>query len=109
MAKIVHSDLAPAEVVHYSLAGAEFDLGGRKKAFETDDREVISDARVHPWLSVEADASNAPAADDAPVEETQPVAIDAGLDQTKSVTTDEVAETLAADETSKTSNKKDKN
>lgn len=54
MAKITHSDLAPDEVVHYDLAGVEFELGGSGKgSYETTDRTVIASAEVHPWLSVE--------------------------------------------------------
>lgn len=54
MAKITHSDLAPDEVVHYDLAGVEFELGGSGKgSYETTDRTVIASAEIHPWLSVE--------------------------------------------------------
>ena len=55
MAKIVLSELAPSEAIHFSLANAEFDLGGKSdaKAFETDDRVVIDNAVAHPWLDVE--------------------------------------------------------
>lgn len=54
MAKITHSDLAPDEVVHYDLAGVEFELGGSGKgSYETDDRVVLGSAEIHPWLSVE--------------------------------------------------------
>lgn len=59
MAKIVPSDVAPSEVVHYSLANADFDLGGSgkgsKKAYETDSPAVIANAEAHPWLTVEHD------------------------------------------------------
>jgi hypothetical protein len=141
MAKIVHSDAAPAEAVHYSFAGVEFDLGGSNKAFETDDPSVISNARVNPWLSVEVDPAsvvqgtyvqqidpkNDPlsavgsinANDPEEVRKaeaaksdsgkTQDVAIDAGKTQTKPVVTGDVAETLAADESSKTNDKVEKN
>jgi hypothetical protein len=59
MAAIVPSDLAPEEQVHYSFAGAEFDLapGG---SFETADRTILTNAEAHPWLDVdypEADES----------------------------------------------------
>lgn len=53
MAKIVHSDGAPNEAVHYSLAGYEFDLGGDADAYDTTDSLVIANAQVHPWLRVE--------------------------------------------------------
>jgi hypothetical protein len=52
MATISHNDLAPAEKVHYSLAGAEFDIEG-DGTYETDDHQVIANARSHPWLEVE--------------------------------------------------------
>lgn len=61
MAKIVHSDAAPSEVVRYSLANVEFELGGRKKFYSTDDADAISNAEAHPWLRVERDTSAAPA------------------------------------------------
>lgn len=137
MAKIVHSEAAPAEAVHYSFAGVEFDLSG-KKSYESDDPIVLANAAAHPWLSVqypavdvvagayveqlapEADHLSAAgqkvnpndpevarAAEEAKRESTDnPVAIDAGETQTKAVETDGVAETLAADDTSKTSSKK---
>lgn len=57
MAKIVPSDNAPSETVHYSFAGVEFDLGGSgkgsKRAYETDDPAVLGNANTHPWLTVE--------------------------------------------------------
>src|SRR4051812_9615905 len=61
MAKIVPSDLAPDEAVHYSLGAVEFDLGGKSdaKAYETHDRSVLSNAEAHPWLEVEYDAVEA--------------------------------------------------
>lgn len=132
--KIQSSDLAPAETVHYDLAGVEFDLSG-KKSFETDDVIVISNARSHPWLKVidpeieqvvgalveqikpEDDPfslvnyhGNDPErikADEAAKAEAagHPVAIEAGTPQTELVVTGGVAETLAADDTSKTSDK----
>jgi hypothetical protein len=106
MAKIVHSDDAPTEAVHYSLAGVEFDLGGKSDAaaYETDDAEVISNAAVHPWLAVEFDpvdvaAETAATDDDANLNRT---ALDAGLDQNESVSIEAgnvvIAETLAADD-----------
>jgi len=61
MAKIVPSDLAPAEAVHYSLGAVEFDLGGKSdaKSFETTDRAALSNAESHPWLTVEYDEAEA--------------------------------------------------
>lgn len=55
MAKIVSSELAPSEAVHYTFDGVEFDLGPRKKAYETDNAAVLSNAETHPWLTVERD------------------------------------------------------
>lgn len=59
MAKISHSDAAPKDSVHYTLAAGEFDLGGKTKVFETDDQALIADAQVHPWLKVEFEGVNA--------------------------------------------------
>lgn len=134
MAKIVHSEAAPSEAVHYSFAGVEFDLGGKSQAFETTDPVVLSNAEAHPWLAVERDEADlvrgeyrdtldpkddvlsavnsvandpeAARAASAPVVEViAPLAVDAGKDQDKPVKTGRVAETLAADN----SDKKDKN
>jgi hypothetical protein len=133
MAKIVLSDAAPSESIHFSFSAVEFDLKG-KQTYKTDDLEVITNATVHPWLDVTPDEgltsepqyvdqidpkddplsavnqqANDPkaikAADEKAAEAANPVAIDAGLNQTKSVTTGDVAETLAADPTSKTTDK----
>jgi hypothetical protein len=103
MATISHNDLAPAEAVHYSLAGAEFDLEG-SDTFETDDHEVIRNAVAHPWLQIEY-AEVAPG--DEPVQpvvvEFPQTAVQAGLPQTEQHFTGEdadvpVAETIAADD-----------
>lgn len=52
--KIVLSDLAPNEPVHFDLAGEEFTLGGGGDAsHETTNREVLGNAEIHPWLRVE--------------------------------------------------------
>lgn len=80
MATISHSDLAPSEKVHYSLAGGEFDLTA-KGSYETDDELLISNAQAHPWLKVDFPA---PADDDSGDEvavEFPRTNIDAGLDQ----------------------------
>ena len=53
MAKIVHSTAAPKEPVHYSFDGVEFDLGGSKRGFESDDPHVLATAEAHPWLKVD--------------------------------------------------------
>lgn len=140
MAKIVSSDAAPLEAVHYALGQSDFDLGGGgKKTYETDDASVIAAATEHPWLDVEVepvelvqgayvnllapeddhlsaagqtinpnDPDEVRKAEEAKAEEfSHPVAIEAGLEQSKPVTTTgvEVAETLAADDTSKTFDK----
>lgn len=54
MGKITLSELAPAEAVHFSFAGVEFDLSGNKN-FISEDDAVLSDAQAHPWLNVEFD------------------------------------------------------
>lgn len=137
MARIVPSEAAPAEAVHYSLAGHSFDLGGSKgKSYESNDTAVLAEAEVHPWLTVQRDAAevvrgnyvdhlkpeddvlsaiNSVANDPKAAKDAQkatqdtvvPVAIDANEPQTQVVKTGTVAETLAADPTSKTSEKKD--
>jgi hypothetical protein len=101
MATISNSDLAPDEQVHYSVAGAEFDLdpGG---TFETDDEQVLANAQAHPWLKVERPVVE-PGDDGGPVVEVRypATAIDAGLDQKVEQfegAEDQVAETLAADD-----------
>lgn len=133
MAKIVHSDAAPAEAVHYTFAAGEFDLSG-KKAYTTKDVSLIAEAKVHPWLDVKIDeadivvgsytqlvkpeddplsAVNSIANDPDAARKAQadkaadfnPVALDAGEIQTEVVETGGVAETLAADDTSKTYDK----
>ena len=57
MAKIVHSEAAPAESVHYTFAALPegFDLGGKSKGFETNDTALLAEAESHPWLKVERD------------------------------------------------------
>jgi hypothetical protein len=61
MAKIVPSDTAPDEAVRYSFGNAEFELGGKKgSSFETTDPVLIRDASLHPWLTVEVEAAEAP-------------------------------------------------
>lgn len=103
MATFFHSDLAPDEKVHYSFAGAEFDIEG-SGTYETDDHEVIRNAVAHPWLEVDWTPTAGPAEEAAaPVEVELPkTAIDAGLPQTEPHYEGEelavpVAETLAAD------------
>lgn len=133
MAKIVHSEQAPAEAVHYTFAGVEFDISG-KGSYETTDPVVIGAAEAHPWLTVKRDPEEliqgayreqvapeddplsavtskandpeAAAAAQAEADAVQPVALDAGQTQTEVVETGGVAETLAADDASKTSEKK---
>lgn len=61
MAKIVAAEEIPAEGdVTFTLAAGSFDLGA--DGYETDDRQLISEAAVHPWLNVEYDESEAPVA-----------------------------------------------
>jgi hypothetical protein len=127
MAKIVASDEAPKGKVRFSLANEEIE----KLPYKTDDREVLANAEAHPWLSVEYDkaedlsalagdlqlrpeddvlsAQNSVAFDPKAIKDalnqeaaSDPVAIDAGLDQTKSVETDSGVDltVAAAEETS---------
>lgn len=54
MAKILSSEAAPSEKVHYTFGTVEFDLGGNaKQSFETNDRDALANAEAHPWLTVE--------------------------------------------------------
>jgi hypothetical protein len=125
MPTIKSSDLAPSGAVHYTLANAEFDLGGSgKKTFETEDADTIANALAHPWLVVEYPKADVPvgvyvdqvdpkddplsARFEGTVEESErspsagentpiePVAIDAGEDQGEVVKSGRVSETLAA-------------
>ena len=61
MAKIVPSDLAPAEPFKIVVAYGSFDLDGSKKtsSYETDDYALIASAREHPWVTVEMKAEEA--------------------------------------------------
>lgn len=52
MATISPNDHAPDEAVHYSLANADLDLGPGE-SFDTNERDILSAADVHPWLTVE--------------------------------------------------------
>lgn len=62
MASIILSDNAPKDQqIHFSFAGVEFDLGGSVANYETDDRDVISNASSHPWLKIAPAAKAAPA------------------------------------------------
>jgi hypothetical protein len=127
MAKIVHDEAAPSEAVHYSFAGAEFDLEGAEASFETSDPAVISNAEAHPWLRVEREeaelvrgeytgflapeddalsavnsVANDPEAVRAELDrrdaDFQPLAVEAGLDQDEEVIEGGVSVTLAADD-----------
>jgi hypothetical protein len=103
MATITSSDLAPAEKVHYSLSQVEFDLEGARGAYETDDLNVLRNARAHPWLKVEdAVAVDQTAAAEPLVVDFPRTAIDAGLPQKEEHFVGEngpipTAETVAAD------------
>lgn len=135
MATISPNDSAPAEVVHYTFAAGDFKLGGRSKKYETDDPALISEAYTHPWLTVEEpvvepvvgsyveqvapaddpmsrvnytgnDPEMARAAEEAKAEGRENlVGIQAGLTQTEVVEAGPIAQTLAADPDSKTSEK----
>lgn len=135
MATISSNDSAPAEVVHYTFAAGDFKLGGRSKKYETDDSQLISEAQAHPWLMVEEvvvepvvgsyveqvlpkddplsrvnytgnDPEMARKAEaDKAADAENIVGIQAGLDQTEVVEVGPVAQTIAADSTSKTSDK----
>lgn len=135
MATISPNDSAPRESVHYLFATGDFKLGGHSKKYETDDPALIAEAKAHPWLSVEvpevdrvagAYVEQVSPADDpmsrlnyhgnepevARAAEAAKVAakenivgIESGLDQNVPETVGPVAQTLAADPTSKTSDK----
>ena len=124
MAKIVASDEAPKGKFRFSLANEEIE----KLPYETDDRAVLANAEAHPWLAVEypeveelsevagdlqlrpeddvLSAQNSIAFDpkavkDALAKETEsdPVAIEAGLDQSEVVETDSGVDlTVAAEQ-----------
>lgn len=95
MAKITHSELAPAEKVVYTLANEQFELTA-KGSYESDDPIVLSNAEVHPWLSVEYPEV---APDEIADDDVRPVgtAIEAGQDQKEVLFADETPVTLAAD------------
>jgi hypothetical protein len=96
MAKITHSELAPAEKVVYTLANEQFELTA-KGTHETDDPIVISNAIAHPWLEVEHDAVEADeVADDAA--RVVGLAVEAGQDQKEALYDDGTPVTLAADD-----------
>lgn len=52
MAKIVLSADAPDEAKDFSLGNAEISV-----PYETDDPVIVANARSHPWLEVEVDAT----------------------------------------------------
>ena len=54
MATIRPNDNAPAEEAKYILPTVTFDLAPGA-SFETDDRDALAAAEVHPWLTVEYD------------------------------------------------------
>ena len=123
MPKIVLSDDAPEGDLRFSLGNEEID----EVPYETNDPTVLANAEVHPWLAVEREeveelselaaqhlqvapeddvlsAQNSIANDPDEVRkalakdhESDPVAIESGLDQGDVVETDSgVAETVAA-------------
>lgn len=117
MATIVLSDLAPSDAKHFSLGQFEIDV-----PTETDDLRLLAEANVHPWLHVELDEPEEtdvvdtvphvrPEDDpfsaqfegelsDAEVDEPDPVeplAVNAGLDQSEAIDVGFTGVTLAAD------------
>lgn len=124
MAKIVASDEAPKGAFRFSLANEEIE----KLPYESTDPAVLANAEAHPWLVVERDeveelselagelhptadedvlsAQNSVAFDPEAIKAalteeaaSDPVAIDAGLDQSKVVETESGVDlTVAADE-----------
>ena len=96
MAKITHSELAPAEKVVYTLANEQFELTA-KGTHESDDPIVLSNAEAHPWLSVEHPevAPDEVADDDVRV---VGLAVEAGQDQKEALFDDGTPVTLAADD-----------
>lgn len=116
MAKIVRSDIAPEDAKILTTAQDSYEV-----PFETDDPVVIDNVRIHPWFDVEQDkepveappstSATLPAELDGlsrinskadkdpegvPTHEIAPVALDAGLDQSKKETVGTVAVTTAA-------------
>lgn len=59
MATIRPNDNAPGDTVRFLLGSEEFELapGG---SYETDNRLILSDAEVHPWLNVSYEDEVAP-------------------------------------------------
>jgi hypothetical protein len=55
MATIVPSKEAPSEDVVYGFAATDSFTLGPNGSFETDDRQAIAEAQVHPWLTVEVE------------------------------------------------------
>lgn len=131
MAKIVLSKEAPDQEVTFSLTGIE----AFTAPLDTDNRTVVAEAEAHPWLSVEYDRSEVAVATYRPdslapkddilsaenseafdpealkrdaldIEGVAPLAVEAGLNQSKPVTEGGVSRTLAAD--AKNTNAKDK-
>lgn len=68
MAKILHSDVAPAGSVHYTFAALPegFDLSGKTASHETTDSALIAEALIHPWLRVEYPKEQLVAPDEKP-------------------------------------------
>lgn len=96
MAKITHSELAPAEKIVYTLANEQFELTA-KGTYDTDDAIVLGNAEAHPWLSVEYPevAPDEVADDDVRV---VGLAVESGQDQKESLFADGTPVTLAADD-----------
>ncbi len=96
MAKITHSELAPAEKVVYTLANEQFELTA-KGTYESDDPVVLANAETHPWLAVEYPEV---APEDAPDEAVQIIglAVEAGQDQKETLFEGRTPVTLSADD-----------
>lgn len=55
MASIVPNENHPQETILHSLGGSEYFELSAGGSFETDDRDLLSNASIHPWLDVEYD------------------------------------------------------
>lgn len=64
--RISLNDSAPSDVGIVSLGGHDVDLSD---TYETEDRNVIGNAEIHPWFDVEAVDADAADEEDVPVPE----------------------------------------
>lgn len=95
MALIALNDAAPDEAVHFSLANSEISLEPGVET-ETDNAEIVREAKVHPWIDVIDGQIGDPEA--AEVAE-EPVPVDPPLRFADETDTDVPAEEPALDET----------